>query len=266
MAVAEHLHLDMARAEDVFLDQHVRVAKRCRRLALAGGEGLGEILRAFDQPHALAAAAGHRLDEDRPADVGRLRRQMRGVLILAEVAGGGGHAGGLHQPLGRILQAHRGDRGRRRPHPDQPGIDHALGKGGVFREEAIARMDRLRPGGAGGGDDPGAIEIALARRGGADVHGLIRHAHMQCLRIGIGIDRDGADTHCPRGADHAAGDLATVGDEEGLDHGCLHHIRNTPKSARAAIGVSRQASSARPSTSRVCTGSITPSSHRRAVA
>jgi len=44
------------------------------------------------------------------------------------------------------------------------------------------------------------------------------------------------------------------------------YIRNTPNCGRSAIGASRQAAKASPRTSRVCTGSITPSSHRRAVA
>ena len=43
--VAEHLHLDMARAGDIFLDQHAVVAEGGRRLALAGGQRLGEVRR-----------------------------------------------------------------------------------------------------------------------------------------------------------------------------------------------------------------------------
>ena len=46
----------------------------------------------------------------------------------------------------------------------------------------------------------------------------------------------------------------------------LGHIRNTPKRGACSTGALRQAVSARPSTSRVCAGSITPSSQRRAVA
>jgi len=46
----------------------------------------------------------------------------------------------------------------------------------------------------------------------------------------------------------------------------VRYILNTPKRGAGGIGASRQAVSASPSTSRVCTGSITPSSHRRAVA
>ncbi len=44
------------------------------------------------------------------------------------------------------------------------------------------------------------------------------------------------------------------------------HIRNTPKRAPSAIGAFSDAASARPSTSRVCGGSMMPSSHNRAVA
>ena len=38
VAVGEHLHLDMARRGDVFLDQHARVAERGLRLALRAFE------------------------------------------------------------------------------------------------------------------------------------------------------------------------------------------------------------------------------------
>ncbi len=44
------------------------------------------------------------------------------------------------------------------------------------------------------------------------------------------------------------------------------HIRNTPNCGRSGIGASNVAASASPRTSRVCAGSITPSSHIRAVA
>ena len=44
------------------------------------------------------------------------------------------------------------------------------------------------------------------------------------------------------------------------------HIRNTPNCARSPTGAFSVADSASPSTSRVCTGSITPSSQSRAVA
>jgi len=57
-------------------------------------------------------------------------------------------------------------------------------------------------------------------------------------------------------------------DEPGKDRGAGYfpHIRNTPNLGVSAMGALRQAASARPRTSRVWAGSMTPSSHRRAVA
>jgi hypothetical protein len=45
-----------------------------------------------------------------------------------------------------------------------------------------------------------------------------------------------------------------------------HHILNTPNLARSGIGAFKVAAKASPSTSRVCAGSMMPSSHSRAVA
>ncbi len=44
------------------------------------------------------------------------------------------------------------------------------------------------------------------------------------------------------------------------------HILNTPNCGRSGIGAFSVAAKARPSTSRVCAGSMMPSSHSRAVA
>jgi hypothetical protein len=51
VAVAEDLDLDVARALQVFLDQHVLVAEGRLRLALAGGQRIGEVL-ALPRPRA----------------------------------------------------------------------------------------------------------------------------------------------------------------------------------------------------------------------
>ena len=68
MAVAEHLHLDVARPRDVFLDQHPIVAERGLRLALRAGDRFGELAGRIDEPHAPAAAAGRGLDQHGIAD------------------------------------------------------------------------------------------------------------------------------------------------------------------------------------------------------
>ena len=213
VAVAEHLHLDMARALDVFLDQDMGIAEAGRCLALARGERVDEVRWLFDQPHALAAAAGHRLDQHRIADLGGLAGQVFRLLVFAHVARRDRHAGCRHQRLGRVLQPHRGDRGRARADPDQPGIEHGLGEPGVFRKEPVAGVDRLGAAGAGGSDDAFANEIAFACRRWTDVDGLVGLADVQRVCVGVGIDRDGADAQPPRGADDPAGDFAAICNE-----------------------------------------------------
>ena len=98
---------------------------------------------ALDAAHALAAAAGDRLDQHRIADCVGFLLEALGVLVLAEIAGRHRHAGLGHQLLRRVLQAHGADAVRLRPDPDQPGVDHRLREIGILREEAVAGMDRL---------------------------------------------------------------------------------------------------------------------------
>ena len=79
-------------------------------------------------------------------------------------------------------------------------------------------MDRLRAGLLHGLHHLVDDDIGLVRGRRADVNGLIRHFHMQRLRIRIGIDRHGGQTHLLGGLDHAAGDFAPVGNEDLVKH------------------------------------------------
>jgi hypothetical protein len=89
-----------------------------------------------------------------------------------------------------------------------------LSEVGILGQEAVAGMDRLRAGLLGGGDDTLADQIAFACRRGPDVHRFIGHADVQRSRVRIGVDRNRANAEPLRRTDHAAGDLAPVGDEE----------------------------------------------------
>ena len=109
----------------------------------------------------------------------------------------------------------------------------------------------------------GAREIAFASRCRADHDRFIRLAHEGHAGINIRMNGDGSNAQGARGANDAAGDLATIGDEQAVDH---RYIRNTPKRGRSGIGAFSVAEKARPNTSRVWTGSMMPSSHNLAVA
>ena len=218
VGVAEHLHLDVARLGDELFDQHPVVAERALRLALGGGQGGLELVGVVDPAHALAAAAGHRLDQHGKADVaGRGLERVRG-LVLAVIAGYDGHPGVLHQLLGRVLQPHGPDRVGRRADEGEAGRSTRLGESRVFGQEAVAGVDGLRAGAPGRVDDGVGLQVAVGGRGRADVHRLVGHAHVQRLGVGVGIDRDGRDAHLPRRADHAAGDLPAVGDQDLGEH------------------------------------------------
>ena len=93
--------------------------------------------------------------------------------------------------------------------------------------------------------------------------------------------RQNSGQHIPQGIEIAAGGHKTSPACCTIDHimkigfalDCVaiedefgRHILNTPNRTCSGIGASRHTPSANPSTSRVWTGSITPSSHRRAVA
>ncbi|MNM30557.1 hypothetical protein D3C81_411190 [compost metagenome] len=260
----------MARALDILLDQHVVVAERRGRLALAAGQRIDEVLAALDFAHALAAAAGAGLDQHRVADAVGLGAQELRRLLVAVVARRQRHAGLGHQGLGRALVAHRADRTGGRTDEGDPRRDAGVSEIGVLGEEAVAGMDGLRAGAACSIEDGITAQVALARGGGADVDGLVGQAHMACIAVRIGIHRHGGDAEATAGGDDAAGDLAAVGDQDFAEHGNrlghgTGHMRNTPKRVCCG-GALRLADRARASTRRVSTGSITPSSHRRALA
>ena len=234
LAVAEHLHLDVARPGDIGLQQHALVAEGRAGLAPARRQGGGEVGSAIHPTHALAAAAGHRLDQYRIADARGLAGQGRLGLVLAEIARRHRHAGLVHQRLGGVLQAHGADRGAWRADPDQAGGGDRVGEGGVLREEAVARMDGLGAGFFRRGDDLFRDQIAFPRRGRPDQHGPVGVGHMGGVRIGLRIDGHGLKTHAPRGGEHPAGDLSAVGDQDGSEHGHLQCAVARPTITRPA--------------------------------
>ena len=122
------------------------------RLALRGFERRLELGVALDPAHALAAAAGHRLDQHRIADLVGLALQEFRLLHLAVIARHHRHAGLLHQRLGAILQAHGAHGGRRRADKDDAGIGAGLRERGVLRQKAVAGMDAVGARCLGDGD------------------------------------------------------------------------------------------------------------------
>ena len=140
-AVAEHLHLDVLRARDVALEEHIRPPERRVRLALRLFELALELRRRRDDAHAASAAAEARLDHQRVADARGLCLDVGHLLQRPIRAGHGRHAGGLRRGLRRRLVAEHVEVRRRRADEldarllARPRERRALG------EEAVAGMN-----------------------------------------------------------------------------------------------------------------------------
>ena len=108
-------------------------------------------------------------------------------------------------------------RGRRADEGQAVRLDH-FGERGVLRQEAVARVDGVRPGDGGGGQDGGHVEVGIARRRRADADALVGQAHMHRLGIGGGMHGDRGDAHLAAGALDPQRDLAAVGDQDFVEH------------------------------------------------
>ncbi len=254
----------------------------------------GQLVGGVHLPHPLAAAARARFEQHRVADLLDGEGE-RGVVEAGAVRPGHHRHPGLgHGLLGADLVAHRLDgRGRWADERD-PGVGAGGGERGVLAQETVAGMDGLSAGGAGRVDHRRDAQVALGRRGRPDPDGHVGQRNVRGMRVGIGVHGDRPDPEPPQRAQHPHGDLAPVGHQHRVKHAgtrsgggatalsharCVRtalsrhggrgkghgdHIRKTPKPGGSS-GALAAADRASPSTVRVSRGSITPSSHRRAV-
>ena len=105
--------------------------------------------------------------------------------------------------------------------PDEmdAGRCHGGGEAGVFRQEAVAGMQRVGAGCFGGGDHRFDVEIGI---GGA-IAGQTRHGgglrEVRRLRVDVRIRSDAVDAELPARPHNAAGNHAAIGDEDAAKHG-----------------------------------------------
>ena len=192
--------------------------KAARASRPRAGEGRVEVFRALHHPHPPPAPARRRLDEHRPAGRFRFARKPFRGLIVAVVSRHQRNAGAAEQPLGLALRSHRPDGGGRRADEGDPARFARFGEVGVFGEEAVAGMDRVRSGAPRRVQDRLGVEIALAGRGRADPVRLVRRRDVQGVRVCVRVHGDAPDAEPPCGTTHPAGDLAPVRDEQPPEH------------------------------------------------
>ena len=181
-------------------------------------------LKSLGVTHVLSVSAVGSLREEiaqqpmrKRADAAGLRDQRIVVLHRIRVAGQAGYVQFEREPFGGRFVAERVDRLGRRSDEHQAGIAQRAGEVRPLRQEAVARMDRLCAAVAAGRDDAADVEVALPGRPGADPDRDVGHHHVARRRVGIGMDSDRPDAECPGAADHPAGDLAAVGDQQRIE-------------------------------------------------
>src|SRR5262245_60176699 len=215
LRVAEELDLDVARPLDVALCENPVVAEGRARLAARRVERVGQLLARPHNAHAAAAAAGRRLQEQRKAELARLaRRDDRDIGLRGD-------------PFRLELVAAAAKRLRAGADPDEPGYADRLREVRVLREEAVARMDRVRAGARSRAD------VLLRQEVARDLDDLVRTACVQRTAVVRRDDGNRLDAEGAAGAEDPQRDLAAVRYEDLADlHSAASVSPNTAASSR----------------------------------
>lgn len=222
--VGKDLDLDVAGADNVLFDEHDLALGAERSLGLgAGALELGhELILGHDNAHTLATTTADTLEQDGESNVLGVLEELLLALVGAVVAGDAGDVGGVHNLLGAGLVAHVGHGRGRGPDEDDALLLAALGELGVLRQESVARVEGLDAVLLGEGNNLLAVEVAL---GPAEAEGLEAGVGVPRVGVDVGVDGGGADAHALGRLVDSDGNLAAVGDEDGLDGGGLGGAR-----------------------------------------
>ena len=71
----------------------------------------------------------------------------------------------------------------------------------------------------------GIVEVAVGGGRRADADGLVGEVEVGRAAVGLAVDGDDFDAQVVAGADDAQGDLAAIGDQDALEHGCGNRPR-----------------------------------------
>ena len=142
--VAEDLHLNVARAQDHLLEISLAIAEGGLGLAPALAHLLDQLAVVQDRPHAAPAAAPGGLEHQRIADLGRLPPDLVGILAQHIGRRDHRHARGHRHAPRACLVAQRPHRRRRRADECDPRRRAGIHEIRVFRQQAIARVNRIR--------------------------------------------------------------------------------------------------------------------------
>ena len=240
-AVADDLHLDMARVADQGL--HIdgvgaEGGHRLRPAAFIGGFQFG---RRVGHPHAATAAAGDRFDHDRA-----MVSQHRQGLVQSHrtvAARGHGDVAAHRQIASGGLVAEQLQRVGGRTDKAQTSRGTGTGERRVLTEEAVARMHRVAPGFPGRGDNASDIQIGGRALAAQDMQ-MIHAPDMQRRGVVLRANANGADAEFGRRSRDPDGDFPAIGDQQRAN---AHRIVHPGAGQPATCALIRGLPSGRPS-------------------
>ncbi len=215
LAIGEHLNFHVAWVGQELLQVDHRVAKG--RAGFGTGElGRGDqVLFLVHHAHAATTTATGGLDDHRVADFTGDRQG--GLFVFRQWAVGaryGRYASLDHRVLGRNLVAHQANGVGFRADEGEPGFLHLLGEVGVFRQEAVARVNG---GGAchfSRGDDRRDVQVRIFGRSRTNADRLVCQAQVHQFAVGRGVHGDGLDAQLFAGTQDPQGNFPAVGDQD----------------------------------------------------
>ena len=217
-AVAEHLNFDVARLLQILFHIDGVVFEGRFGLRPCSRERESEVGLGVGDFHAASAAAGSGLDQHGEAH----------SLSHFESLGFAGHcairarhdwnAKFLRGHLGFDLVAHGPDvLGCRADKRDLVLFEY-FGEAGIFRQEAVARVNGVGACDLAGGDEGRDIEIAFAGSRRADAHTFVRETHMHGVGICGRMNGNGCDAEFLAGPLDAQSNFTPVCNQDLVEH------------------------------------------------
>ena len=216
VGVARRLRLDVTSNLDETLDE---VSAQVGSVRVTREEQVEVSLRADDADASSAAAVGaleHHGVTGRGDECLDLFARGHGLGDARD----GSHAARLGHAAGLDLVAQSVDHGRRGTEPCDTGVLDGACKLGVLRQEAVARVNRIRARLQRDRQDLLTVQVRRGRIVATQGQGLVGLARMWRCHVLISVNRDRCDAHVGGRAAHAQSDFATVGDEDSIN--CSH--------------------------------------------
>ena len=217
VAVAEHLHLDVLGAGNVFFQENGGIAEGAAGLVAGLVQKVGEVAGLGHHAHAAATAAERGLDDEREADFAGDFQGFGAVFDGIFRARQDGHVDFLRERAGGDLVAHEAEQFRAGADEGDAGVRAGLGEIRVFRKKAVPGMDEVHALFLRERDDAGDVEVrADGAFALADEVGFIGLETVDAEAVFLGVDGDGAEAEFRRSPEYANGDFTAIGDEEFL--------------------------------------------------